>query len=355
MKKNNVIVIGPNPKMKGGITTVIDGYRNNDLYNSEFDVHYFSSCIDGNKISKLFYMLIKFSVFPLYFLIIRPSIIHVHSAFGMSFFRKSFYIRFSKFFKCKVVNHIHGAEWDSFYKESNDRRKSKIKNVFSKCDYLIALSNEWKVRLSEVVPMEKIVVIPNFVSIKKNDIQKVEHSNINITFIGEFCERKGCFNIPKIVKESGLSNINVFFAGYGDRKTLESSISIIKSNNFEIIGFVNYEQKVRLLSKTDIFLFPSFNEGVPMVLLEAMSFGIPCISTDVGGIHSIINPEYGNGVLFNPLDFNSIGCELAKLINDKNYYKSISENSRKVAEFYSIENNVSTLLDIYRKVLGEEL
>ena len=61
--------------------------------------------------------------------------------------------------KIPIVNHIHGADFDEFYVNAPEEKKDKIKKVYSKCNVLIALSDEWKERLSQIVPEDRIEII----------------------------------------------------------------------------------------------------------------------------------------------------------------------------------------------------
>lgn len=350
MKK--VIVVGPRKTVKGGITTVLNGYKSNYVYNhSDYKIKYYSSCVTGNKLKKLLYSVWQLIVFFILFVFNRYSIVHIHVAFGASFIRKSYYASISRLFNAKIIFHIHGADWDSFYTNASRNKQQKIIHVYNKVSKLIVLSEEWKELLVKNGVKTSIEIVRNFVSINEKDIVRKATDTFNITYIGEYCDRKGCFNIPKILEKLNCNYI-MNFAGFGDNEQLEK---VIKTYNLSSkcinYGFVDYEHKIELLSKTDLFLFPSYKEGVPMVLLEAMSFSIPCVSTYVGGIPSIISTQLGNGVLFNPEDFNGMATQINKLYQDKKYYSEISINCKKVSSLFSIDSAVNLVLKIYDSIL----
>ena len=350
-------MVGPSARMKGGITTVINGYKKSVSFNTKYYVKYFSSCVDGSLIKKAIFSSLKIFIFPFVCLFFRPKIIHIHSAFGTSFYRKSIYVKIACFFKISVINHIHGAEWDRFYSNKSEKGKANIVRIYNKCQYLIVLSDEWKHLFASVGVTKPIIVIPNFVSINKNDLLFEKHfcANKRVVFLGEICERKGAFNLPLIAQKiilTGFKNFAFIVAGYGETQKLANLIKEKNvSSNIDIIGFVDYEQKVKLLQNADVFLFPSYNEGVPMVLLEAMAFGIPCVTTDIGGIPSIINKNYNNGKLFSPNDFDGMTNEILKLFVDDAYYKTLSKHCKKVAEIYSLDNNVNKISLLYNNLL----
>ena len=169
-------------------------------------------------------------------------------SFGGSYKRAKFYLKISRLFKCNVITHIHGADWDEFYTYASKKMQVKIKSFFNKTYKIIVLSEEWKQRFLEIVDSDKLYVLHNFVSIKEIDIKNKIHDGFNITFLGEFCERKGCFNIPHILEKVGNANFNMFFAGFGDEDTLKEVInnSSVK-DRCKIVGYVDYQKKVDII------------------------------------------------------------------------------------------------------------
>jgi glycosyltransferase involved in cell wall biosynthesis len=233
-KKTRVIMVGPKATVKGGITTVINGYKNDNQFNSSFLVKYYNSTISGNKIKKFFYCGWKLFLFPLFFLFFKPDIVHIHSSFGPSFTRKSLYLLISHSLGAKTIIHFHGADWGSFYESSSRKRRDRIKKILKRSDLVFVLSQEWKTNFSKLVPSQKIRIIPNFVNFKSSDVKREHFSNsIKIIFLGEFCERKGCFDISKIIENvPEKERIKMIFAGFGDTSTLKKTFPS-KSKNYE--------------------------------------------------------------------------------------------------------------------------
>ena len=93
-----------------------------------------------------------------------------------------------------------------------------------------------------------------------------------------------------------------------------------------MLGFVEGKQKIDLLQKATIFVFLSDIEGMPNAVLEAMSFGLPVITTNVGGISSIFK-DGNNGYLIEYYKKNSLVKKIDDLIKDKELYKKFSINN----------------------------
>ena len=141
MKK--VCMIVQNPMVKGGIAAVVNGYRGSQL-ESDFNIIYVESYKDGGKFIKLLKAITSYFKFANVLLFNKPDLVHIHSSFGPSFYRKIPFIYMASWFNIPIINHIHGADFYEFFVNASKKKKKLIKKVYGKCDKLIALSEEWK-------------------------------------------------------------------------------------------------------------------------------------------------------------------------------------------------------------------
>lgn len=107
-------MIVPNRMVKGGIASVVNGYRGSKL-EKDYDITYVESYTDGSKLTKLFKGISGYIQFIKVLLTNKPDIVHIHSSFGPSFYRKMPFIYMASWAKIPIVNHIHGADFDEFY------------------------------------------------------------------------------------------------------------------------------------------------------------------------------------------------------------------------------------------------
>lgn len=204
----------PDRLVKGGIASVVNGYREHD-FSGKCEVSYIESYRNGSKWEKLAKALKGYLLFFREMILNKPDIVHIHSSFGPSFYRKMPFIYMACFRGVPVINHIHGAEFETFYLKASDRKKRRIRKVYGKCTMLIALSEEWKRNLESVVSPEKITVIENYCKIP--DLSGTEKKK-QILFLGEIGKRKGCYDIPEIygrVLEKG-ERLPLIMAGDGE-------------------------------------------------------------------------------------------------------------------------------------------
>jgi glycosyltransferase involved in cell wall biosynthesis len=127
--------------------------------------------------------------------------------------------------------------------------------------------------------------------------------------------------------------------------------------NLGVADVVHFRENVpdddltRLYSQADLFVLPSEQETLPLVVLEAMAAGCPLIATSVGGIPDIVvNGE--NGLLIDPGNAEEIVEGVSMLLNDDNLRMKLSEQGRRTARDYSWKNIALRTVDVYSKSLS---
>jgi glycosyltransferase involved in cell wall biosynthesis len=118
----------------------------------------------------------------------------------------------------------------------------------------------------------------------------------------------------------------------------------------QFAGWVSGTKKAELLNKCDIYVLPSYNEGLPISILEAMSYGKPVISTNVGGIPEIVKPGF-NGWLFQPGDRDALNGIILEVLAEKEKLKQYGINSMTVSAGYTPQSVVKSLEQLYAKMI----
>lgn len=354
MKK--VCMIVQDPMVKGGIAAVVNGYRGSDL-EKDYEIIYVESYKDGGKITKLLKGIQGYFCFAKVLLVDRPQLVHIHSSFGPSFYRKMPFIYMASWAKIPIINHIHGADFDEFYVNAPEKKKAQIRNVYNKCSKLIALSTEWKERLSQIVPEEKITIIENY-SILHEEAYKNRQSrscNNQVLFLGELGHRKGCYDIPSVVElvAKKIPNVKFVLGGAGSPEDEAAIKKLVHEKNVEqnveFPGWVRNEKKDHVLCNADVFFLPSYNEGMPMSVLDAMGYGLPVVSTNVGGIPMIVH-DGENGTCCDAGDVEKFAEGIIYLLTDDAARKSASEESMDIVRRgYSLEAHLALLEQAYEE------
>ena len=341
-----VLMVGPDvDKVPGGMATVVKNCMDSQLAN-KFKIKYISSNIEGNIINKLLWN-IK-GLFKYLVNIKEYDIVHIQMAERGSFYRKSIYIIIAKLLRKKSIVHFHGAEFDEFYhQESSKLQKRYIRYILDKSNLIIALGDAWKEKIKRYTNTE-IVVLSNAVEVPDNNFYDV--NNKNILLLGRLEQRKGTFDLldiaDNVLQEN--STFNLVLAGDGNLEVVKEKIDKLQlKDNVKLLGWINKEQREEVFKNTAIFVLPSYNEGMPMAILEAMSYGIPLVVSDVGDIPYLVNDE-DNGYLINAGDKKQLEDRILRLIKDKDLRSKISRNNyEKVKDKFNLQLNLKKLENIY--------
>lgn len=358
MNKNisqKVIMVGvfAGKNAPGGMASVIQGYK---PYIEK--LKYITSWKDTNKLMKLIIAIRAYLVL-LFTLIFDKhiKIVHFHTAEKNSFWRKAKLQSLSKRFGKKTVMHIHAATFKEFYAESSAQDKVKIKDILNRNAALIVLSSSWKNWFIEIgIPEHKIFVINNIIDYPQIQ-EKKDDGKLHLLFMGELGDRKGVFDILRGITNHKDEIKDKIEFRIGGNKNEAILIDTIKKNGLDSFvffeGWVAGEKKTKLENWADVYILPSFNEGLPIGILEAISYKNAIISSPVGGIPDIIK-DGENGLLVTPGHDEEIYQAIKKLIDNKkllNDFKFI--NSEMIKDYYP-DTVIHQLSSLYCDIIGGE-
>jgi glycosyltransferase involved in cell wall biosynthesis len=217
--------------------------------------------------------------------------VHVNMAERLSLFRKSMVIIVSRGLGIPVVLHLHAAQLHHFYRALPPFLRLLTRWVFGLPSTVIVLgemAREFVVKELQVPP-DRVTVVINGVPAPKNtktaNQAKVSSEVRSILFVGNLSERKGVSDLLLACSYLQTTDVIVTFAGGGDVAAYEAKALALKVNNFvRFIGWTEQAQVAQLMETADVLVLPSYDEGLPLVILEAMANGVAVICTPVGEI-----------------------------------------------------------------------
>lgn len=351
-----ILVIGPSPdKSKGGMATVIDEIRDDKQLNEEFDVEIFASFIDGIKLKRAVYSVCAYLIF--FFTKRQYDIYHIHTASRGSTFRKGYYVRTAKKWGKKVILHIHGAQYMEFYNELSNKKKRNMIGILKKADIVVALSADWKEKFDATFGLRNCVVLENGINMDRlypavTNPETFQHSFVTLGRLGQ---RKGTYDLVNAVEIASKSvmDIKVYLAGDGE---VEQIKKLVKEKhlekNIDVLGWADFNKKLDLLQHVSTVVLPSYNEGLPMSVLEGMACGKAIISTTVGAIPEVVKEE--NGILLETGDVTALASALVKCSTDIDMLRSMSKkNIKKIDNEFSMKIMHQKLKEIYADIMKE--
>lgn len=169
-------------------------------------------------------------------------------------------------------------------------------HIFKKADYVVSLGGRLTDILQRIVSEKKIIVLPNGVNLPKSfkNITKPK-SPVCFLFVGRFASNKGIDLLLKSVSElndEGYAE-TIFFKLAGKGPLWETLQKEYPLSNVEFLGFVSDKQLLELYASCHAFVLPTLFEGMPTVVLEAMTYSLPIIVTDVGATTELVDSTNG--------------------------------------------------------------
>jgi glycosyltransferase involved in cell wall biosynthesis len=288
----------------------------------------------------------------------RPdhAIYHIHSSARGSWVRKTICVLTIKLFKRPVILHMHGSEFVKFYeREIGPIGRLCVRSVLGAVDIIVALSPEWAVFLQKLAPQTHAAVIPNAVTIPPalGEAHWSPGQPWRIVCLGRLGARKGTFDLlrafARLREPAELS-----LAGDGEielARSLAQELGVVP--RVKLLGWIDAEDRAKVLSGAHIFALPSYAEGLPMALLEAMSYGLPIISSPVGGIPTLIS-NGTNGLLVTPGDTAALTQAIERLMSDPKEAARIGAAGRQtVKEHYAVAAFRAALHELHAELAAK--
>jgi glycosyltransferase involved in cell wall biosynthesis len=350
-------MLGPIPKISAGISQVV-GLLLSDKSNSRMKYKHISTITKGNVFFKIFLFVKGFVSFFYELFFFRPDIIHIHVSRGFSLIRKNIFFRISLLLKIPTILHLH-----SFYKINNGFDDSNFKKLTNKilvfmlnhANGIITLSPLHMKVISSITKNPNVFILSNGVDNSEFDFISIGTDKQNVLFMGDLSIMKGAYDllsaIPSVIKD--FPSAQFIFCGHDKKSRFSLEVERLELiSQVTIPGFVTNSEKLRWFIDASLFVLPSHEECLPMVILEAMAAGLPIITTRVGGIPDILI-ENENALFFDVNDIDQLTKQIKCLLKNKRLRVEMGlRNRKKVRSFFDAENISNSLCKIYLDVLG---
>ncbi|MDS0300404.1 glycosyltransferase family 4 protein [Halogeometricum sp. S1BR25-6] len=281
-----------------------------------------------------------------------PDVVHVHTSHYLSFYLSSAYVLFaSRRWDVPVVLHVHGSSFDEFVAEASGPVAALQSLVFDACDAVVVLSEYWRETLSVRVDDSKLVVLPNAVVPDEYDPGTAADPQ-HVVFVSSHVERKGIAEFAAAVSElydRGF-DFRTTVAGSGPLSSHAETLAA-EYDDAEYVGYVTEAEKRDLLSDASVYVLPTYAEGLPIAILEAMAGGNAVVSTDVGSIASVV--DEANGAVVRPGDVEDLVSAMADILRDSETAARMgTESRRRVEADYAWSGVADELVSLYARLLG---
>jgi polysaccharide biosynthesis protein VpsI len=346
-----VFLVGPSLEQRGGVASVLRGLSS-FLTSQGIEGHVISTTAQGHIFFGGLAFIRAFINLLGVCLIRRPDIVHIHMASRGSCFRKSILGLTCWLFRIPFIIHLHGAEFHAFHDEElGPKRRLLVEFIFVRAARVIALSDTWKTWLKAAMGLDNVVVVFNGVQ----DLPATTGTDgtPTVLFLGRLGARKGTDELIKAMRAvtQKVPNVVLELGGDGDLEIYRQQAADLA--NVRFLGWVDDAGRKAALARATVYCLPSWNEGLPMSVLEAMSAGLPVVSTPVGGIPEAV-VEGVTGLLVQPGNEQSLAAALIKLLLDPDLARTMGRNGQsRHREHFSTEAMGKGCLEVYATCLKQ--
>lgn len=351
-RKMNVLMVGPTAEVKGGITSVVKVILSREM--EDINLTHVGTYTETHFLNKYPFFLKKFGQIRKMVRKEKPDLVHIHFSSHGSFFRKSTLGAYFYSKNIPYIAHCHSSSLREFYAKLPGIFQKRMQRFLMNSEAVVVLSNSWESYFVETlgIPREKIIVLPNPVILPEAvPARNYSTGTLNLLFLGLIGHRKGSFvlieALQKAVQKLGKRSIHIRMAGNGEvEKAIEMAKELGVSDLIHITNWLRGDELQQAFRDAHAFVLPSFNEGLPMAILEALGWGLPVISTPVGGIPEVIIDGH-NGLLVAPGDADALCDALCRMALAGESNEVLSRNARRSAEPYRVETYLQKLRELY--------
>ncbi len=362
MYKPKVVILSPALDAVSGVST-----HANLLFASPlaevFDLLHFQVGSEGrqeevlHKFCRLFLSPFKLALMLLRY---RPHIVHLNTSLdAKAYWRDWSYLVVAKLFGAKVVNQIHGGALPRDFFARNAFLTWLLCKFFRLSDVVTILTREEYQAYTDFAPQTRIVHIPNAIDPMPllGEIPTPDHTRaLKLVYVGRLARGKGLFEAVAAVAALCAEGHRLSFdiAGNGaDAAALRDNVhSLGMDEVVHFLGPVFGAKKHALWQTADVFVFPTYAEGLPYALLEAMAAGTPAVACPVGAIPDVMQDGV-HGFFVPPRDIQALVAALARLDDERELlYRMALAGRQRVLEHYTMMRLAEDFRRLYTDAKG---
>lgn len=293
-------------------------------------------------------------------IIYKPDIVHYPITSYWNLVKSLLFLTVAGVFGAKKIGHLHGGSFDKFWPTISRKRKRFVIKYLNSLDRFIVLGKYWESFMKKEINTDISVIFNPIDSYFENETKNMDIKNkANMLFVGSVGKRKGIYDIVKCanrLKRKIDFKINIVGPEEGPNDMMRVNNLIDRYNlqkYIKVPGPLYGQKKVNIYKESAIFLFPSYNENFPLVIIEAACAGLAIITTRVGALPEFF--EHNKSVIFvEPGNVEQISEAIMELINDDGKRRFLGKAAREVfIKKLGRKRILKSLDNIYQEVLKD--
>ena len=349
-----ILMVGVGPKCIGGMWSVAESYLEHPLLLQIAHITYIPTATMGSAVWRLLYMLVGYVRILWQLCVHRPELVHVHMAEKGSVYRKGMVVKWAKGFGCKVIIHMHAGPFMHWYETKSDRNKAWIKEMLNQADKVLVLGKYWGQTMETILPAEKLEVLYNGVIVPTQRLYQA--SNKNLVYFGVINRDKG---VPELLQAMKMlddrleKEQRLYLYGKDLEGNLEEQIKNLGLEDRVIYcGWIDSVQRDEVLRNAMLSVLPSHFEGLSMSIIEAMSYGVPVVTTNISTMPELVGEEIplvevGNAAM--------LAREIEKYCMDETLREVCSNKLyQRAKEYFNLDETIVRLANIWKTMIGQQ-
>jgi glycosyltransferase involved in cell wall biosynthesis len=284
----------------------------------------------------------------------QADVVHVHMSFGGSALRKLMLLRVARQFGVPVILHLHGSEFALFCDRLSPRLRTLLIRSMSQAARIVVIGSFWRQFLVGSLGIDDriIAVVANGVPLPPARSKPIlADVPCRIVYLGALGRRKGTSDLLQALASPLLRDLawDAVIAGNGDVDGFRAEAARLGIGaRVAFPGWIDAEDAQTLLESAALFVLPSYNEGLPVAVLEAMANGVPVVTTRVGAIPDL-GIDGAAGFLIEPGAIADLADRLARLVGDAALRSRFGARGRsRVESDFTIDATAERLAVLYR-------
>jgi glycosyltransferase involved in cell wall biosynthesis len=343
-----VLLLAPHRSGVSGVCTHLNQLLDSAL-GADFELVHFQVGSEGRHEGFLGrWLRLAVSPFTLFATILfrQVSVVHVNTSMNArAYWRDLLYVAIAKLLRARVLYQVHGGKLPHEFAGRSRRFTQFVRWTLHLPDVIVLLAQVELDAYRIFIPDQHLVALPNAIDCRPfaqvpTVRSRVEYP-LRLVYIGQIAREKGLYETfqgLRLATELGVdARLTVSGEGAEQDRLRRYAQALGIASRVAFIPPVTGAEKVRLLSTADALMMPSYSEGLPYSLLEAMAAGVPVIATPVGAIPDVVTHGI-HGLIVPPRDGKAITEALVRLAGDREQLSWMSRACRKrVRAAFAIE------------------
>lgn len=283
----------------------------------------------------------------------RLAVVHLNLAERGSVFRKAVLLAATKAVGGKVLLHLHAAQIVRFHTQTGPITRKILRTMFLSANHCVVLGETWRQWVIETfgVRPENVTVVYNGVPATTQERRsRADHGTFELLFVGNLLERKGVKDLLLALASPALRDrkLRLTMAGGGAVEHFQAMAAELNiADRVVFTGWVSQADARHLMVDADTLILPAYDEGLPLVILEALASRTSVICTPVGSIPEVLT-DRKNALFVTPGNIPEIAAAIAELADEPAIRMHLSESGAYLyQQLFTMDSFARTVGSIY--------